>query len=122
MKTDSLTLNARFARNKRGIGDVKAKVYRGEANAFIDHLDNLIIVYIVKDTFNGVAPKEKLLYFLEDGRVMKLSEEDLAHNSSKELKYVLYLINGEDDTTTKWVKTLEGAIAGGTKKIGEDKF
>lgn len=45
------------------------------------HLDKLISVQQVIDTFYGSEPKEMLVYFLEDGRNFKLSDVDLFKKS-----------------------------------------
>jgi hemerythrin superfamily protein len=40
---------------------------------------------------DGDKPKEKMLYFLKDGTVHKLTEQDLLLKNWKELEYVNYL-------------------------------
>ena len=60
------------------------------------HLEKLMSVQMVLDTFDGKHPKEVMLYFLEDGRIFKLESEDLQTKHWNELKYVLYLLKSKN--------------------------
>ena len=74
------------------------------------HLDKLIAVSLVLDTFDGKEPKEKMLYFLEDGKVLILSEEELLVRHKRELLHVLHLFRVKDDICAKWQKKIKTAV------------
>ncbi|KAK1379443.1 hypothetical protein POM88_026187 [Heracleum sosnowskyi] len=57
-----------------------------------EHLNNLLAVDIVIDCHDGTEKKEKLLYFMKDGSVKVLTIQELLFKSTKELKYVHYLL------------------------------
>ena len=42
------------------------------------HLDELISVQLVVDMHDGTTPKVKMLYFLRNGKIFMLSEQELA--------------------------------------------
>lgn len=63
------------------------------------HLDKLEVVEIVHDHFDTADGKDKKIYFMADGSVKKLSIEELLVKSSKELKYVHYLLRVKNQVT-----------------------
>ena len=81
------------------------------------HLDKLISVQIVLDTFGGKYPKEVMIQFLEDEKMFKLRTEDLQIKHWKELEYVLYLLKPKNEVCKRWRKMLEGMISHHKKKI-----
>ena len=54
---------------------------------------------IVHDTHDRIRKKEKLIYFLDDGTTTLLSMEDLLIKTTKELKYVHYLLEVTNKVT-----------------------
>ena len=50
------------------------------------HLDELISVQLIVDMHDGTTPKVKILYFLRNGKVFMLSEQELALKHWKELE------------------------------------
>ncbi|KAK1362942.1 hypothetical protein POM88_038503 [Heracleum sosnowskyi] len=62
-----------------------------------EHLNNLLVVDIVIDCHDGFEKKEKLLYFMKDGSVKILSIQDLLVKTTKELKYVHYLLKWKNE-------------------------
>lgn len=58
-----------------------------------DHLWKLEAVDIVADSHDSAKKVEKILYFMNDGSVKKMSLQQLLIKSTKELKYVHYLLN-----------------------------
>ena len=60
---------------------------------------------------DGDMPKEKMLYFLKDGTVHKLTEQDLLLKNWKELEYVNYLFQFKDDEYRRWAKRIEATIS-----------
>ncbi|KAK1372998.1 hypothetical protein POM88_029191 [Heracleum sosnowskyi] len=61
------------------------------------HLNNLLVVDIVIDCHDGFEKKEKLLYFMKDGSVKILSIQDLLMKTTKELKYVHYMLKWKNE-------------------------
>ena len=52
-----------------------------------------------------------MLYFLDNGRVLILSEDDLLVRHKRELLHVLYLLRIKNDIRAKWQKKIKAAIA-----------
>jgi len=117
---------AQKATVKSGLGVDKGQLYTGEEVSFIEpnslldhpgdflsqkHLDKLEYVYLVKDTFTGDGDTDVLLYFLADGRVLKLREVDILRRQANELLYVLYLFNGESEAAKGWRKSIQTTIS-----------
>ncbi|KAK1352207.1 hypothetical protein POM88_053471 [Heracleum sosnowskyi] len=67
-----------------------------------EHLNNLLTVDIVIDCHDGFEKKEKLLYFMKDGSVKILSIQDLLMKTTKELKYVHYLLRWKNQVCKVW--------------------
>ncbi|KAK1404093.1 hypothetical protein POM88_003698 [Heracleum sosnowskyi] len=67
-----------------------------------EHLNNLLAVDIVIDCHDGTEKKEKLLYFMRDGSVKILSIQDLLVKTTKELKYVHYLLKWKNKVCKEW--------------------
>ncbi|KAK1365979.1 hypothetical protein POM88_041540 [Heracleum sosnowskyi] len=67
-----------------------------------EHLNNLLDVDIVIDCHDGTEKKEKLLYFMKDGSVKILSIQDLLVKTTKELKYVHYLLKWKNKVCKEW--------------------
>ncbi|KAK1351429.1 hypothetical protein POM88_054359 [Heracleum sosnowskyi] len=67
-----------------------------------EHLNNLLVVDIVIDCHDGIEKKEKLLYFMKDGSVKILSIQDLLVKTTKELKYVHYLLKWKNEVCKVW--------------------
>lgn len=74
------------------------------------HLDRFILVQVIIDLFDEDGTKQKLIYFLEDGKVFKLSETDVLLKTWKELEYVLYLLV-KNKATRKWSKYIKKTIS-----------
>lgn len=70
-------------------------------------MDKLISMQHELDTFDNSKPKEKFVYFLEDGRTFNLSNVDLLNKSCKELEYVIYLLEEKNEVTKNWVKSIK---------------
>ncbi|KAK1378500.1 hypothetical protein POM88_025244 [Heracleum sosnowskyi] len=67
-----------------------------------ENLNNLLSVDIVIDCHDGSEKKEKLLYFMRDGSVKILSIQDLLVKTTKELKYVHYLLRWKNEVCKVW--------------------
>ncbi|KAK1390006.1 hypothetical protein POM88_018184 [Heracleum sosnowskyi] len=67
-----------------------------------ENLNNLSSVDIVIDCHDGSEKKEKLLYFMRDGSVKILSIQDLLVKTTKELKYVHYLLRWKNEVCKVW--------------------
>ena len=82
------------------------------------HLDELISVQLVVDMDDGTTPKVKMLYFLRNGRVFILSEQELALKHWKELEHVLYLLNLKDRECKRWAESKKRNIQKKNKVLG----
>ena len=82
------------------------------------HLDELISVQLVVDMHDGTTPKVKMLYFLRNGRVFILSEQELALKHWKELEHVLYLLNPKDRECKRWAESIKRNIQEKKKVLG----
>ncbi|KAK1371557.1 hypothetical protein POM88_037649 [Heracleum sosnowskyi] len=71
-------------------------------NLTSEHLNNLQAVDIVLDYHDGAEKKEKLLYFMKDGSVKKISIQELLVKTTKELKYVHYLLKWKNRVCKEW--------------------
>lgn len=60
--------------------------------------------------WDGDKPFEKLVYFLEDGRVHVLKWQELMQKSHKELEYVLYLLKVKDNVSQSWAERLKKQV------------
>ncbi|KAK1387259.1 hypothetical protein POM88_015437 [Heracleum sosnowskyi] len=67
-----------------------------------EHLNKLQAVEIVLDCHDGAKEKEKLLYFMKDGCVKKMSIQELLIKSTKELKYVHYFLKKKNKVCKEW--------------------
>ena len=72
-----------------------------------EHLDKLISMQMVYDIFDGNLPQEKLLYFLQDGTVFKLTGVDIALKKWKELEYVHYLLDPKNQVCIRWKERIK---------------
>ncbi|KAL6498282.1 hypothetical protein OROGR_028679 [Orobanche gracilis] len=75
------------------------------------HLDKLISVHLIIDMHDGPKPKQKMLYFLEYGKVYKITEHDLLVKSWKEREYVLFLLKEENVVFKRWRARIKASIA-----------
>ena len=82
------------------------------------NLDELISVQLIVDLHDGTDPKIKMLYFLKNGKVCVLSEQDLALKHWKELEHVLYLLNPKDREYKRWVESIQRNIFEKKKVLG----
>ena len=82
------------------------------------HLDELISVQLVVDMHDGTDPKVKMLYFLRNGKVSILSEQDLALKHWKELEYVIYLFDPKDSECKRWIESIKKNIHEKKKVLG----
>ena len=57
---------------------------------------------IVNDKYDGIGKKQRMIYFLIDKTTRVLSMEDLLMKTTKELKYVHYILKVKDKTTEIW--------------------
>ncbi|KAK1393726.1 hypothetical protein POM88_012782 [Heracleum sosnowskyi] len=71
-------------------------------NLTSEHLNNLQAVDIVLDCHDGTEKKEKLLYFMKDGSVKVTSIQELLVKTTKELKYVHYLLKWKNEVCKEW--------------------
>ncbi|KAK1378013.1 hypothetical protein POM88_024757 [Heracleum sosnowskyi] len=71
-------------------------------NLTSEHLNNLQVVDIVLDCHDGVEKKDKILYFMKDGSVKKISIQELLVQTTKELKYVHYLLKWKNGVCKEW--------------------
>ena len=74
------------------------------------NLDELISVQLIVDLHDGTDPKVKMLYFLKNGKVCILSEQELALKHWKELEHVLYLLNPKDRECKRWAESIQRNI------------
>ena len=74
------------------------------------HLDKLIEVSLILDMHDGKEPREKMLYFMEDGRVLKVNEEDLMLRRRKELERVLFLFKIRNAACARWQKKIKDSV------------
>ena len=88
------------------------------------NLDELISVQLIVDLHDGTDPKVKMLYFLKNGKVCVMSEQDLALKHWKELEHVLYLLNPKDRECKRWVESIQRNIFKKKKVLGlrKEKF
>ncbi|KAK1371387.1 hypothetical protein POM88_037479 [Heracleum sosnowskyi] len=88
-----------------------------------EHLNNLQAVDIVLDCHDGAEKKEKLIYFMKDGSVKRMSIQELLVKSTKELKYVHYLLKGKNEVCKEWsniiLSTIRQRFDGGRNYDGE---
>ena len=55
--------------------------------------------------------EKTLLYFLKDGKIHKLTEQDLLLKNWRELEHVHYLFQVKDDDYIRWAKRIETTIS-----------
>ncbi|KAK1379283.1 hypothetical protein POM88_026027 [Heracleum sosnowskyi] len=79
-------------------------------NLTSEHLNNLLSVDIVLDCHDGVEKKEKLLYFMKDGSMKVISIQELLLKSTKELKYVHYLLKWKNRICKEWSNMILSTI------------
>lgn len=118
--------SARLPGDTHGFGCEDAEVYTGHVMSLRDHypltdqngevlsqkhLNKLISVQVIVDLFDGDGTKQKLVYFLEDGKVFKVSETNVLLKTWKELQYVLYLLTVKNETTRKWSRYIKKTIS-----------
>ena len=115
---------AQLGKNKFGLGstnffkknraldlaDKSSMLHKVDEELTQAHLDKLVSVSLILDMHDGREPKEKMLYFMEDGRVLKVNEDDLMLRSGKELEYVLFLFKIKNDACARWKKKMEDVI------------
>ncbi|KAK1394055.1 hypothetical protein POM88_013111 [Heracleum sosnowskyi] len=70
-------------------------------NLTSEHLNNLQSVDIVLDCHDG-AGKKKLMYFMKDGSVKVMPIQELLVKTTKELKYVHYLLKWKNKVCKEW--------------------
>ena len=93
-----------------GLDDVNAKIHSLDEELTQAHLDKLIAVSLIEDMYDGKEPREKMMYFMEDGRVLKVNEGDLMIRTRKELEHVLYLFNIKNAACEKWERGIRHSI------------
>ena len=93
-----------------GLDDVNIKIHDLDEELTQAHLDKLIAVSLIEDMHDGREPRQKMLYFMEDGRVLKINEEDLMVRTRRELEHVLFLFKVEDAASERWEKKIKDAI------------
>ncbi|KAK1368062.1 hypothetical protein POM88_034154 [Heracleum sosnowskyi] len=71
-------------------------------NLTSENLNNLLSVDIEIDCHDSSEKKEKLFYYMKDGSVKILSIQDLLVKTTKELKYVHYLLRWKNEVCTVW--------------------
>ena len=88
------------------------------------NLDELISVQLIVDLHDGTDPKVKMLYFLKNGKVFTLSEQELTLKHWKELEHVLYLLNPKDRECKRWAESIQRNIQMKKKVLGlrKEKF
>ena len=93
-----------------GLDDVNTKIHDLDEELTHAHLDKLISVSLIEDMHDEREPKQKMLYFMEDGRVLKINEEDLMIRTRRELEHVLFLFRIENAACRRWEKKIKDAI------------
>ncbi|KAL8109147.1 hypothetical protein AgCh_025292 [Apium graveolens] len=83
----------------------------------VDHLDRLEVVKIILDKYGGSEPEQKILLLLQNDQIQVLSLDKLMIMSTKELKYIHYLLRVEDETSSLWSNMILSNIR---KKILDD--
>lgn len=122
----------------RGRLDVEGeRVYHGDALSIKDptaltnklseqvqqkHLNKLILVEVVLDHIDGNTPKENLLYFLNSGKRLKVSEENVLKKFWQKLEYVLYILKVTNSTIARWAKFLKKKIIFKHKGLSNQHF
>ena len=60
---------------------------------------------------DGNEDKEKMIYFLEDGRNYKINENELMQKNWKELEHVLFMFKEKNAVCSRWKKRIEATAA-----------
>lgn len=104
------------------IGIKNPMVYKGDALSLKDpnsltnkigkileqkHLEKLIDVHFVMDLFYGKNPNENFLDFLESGKRLRVSEENIMRKTWQELEYMLYFPKVTNLTTASWAEFMK---------------
>ena len=92
------------------LADKNSRLHHPDEELTQAHLDKLIAVSLILDMHDGREPKEKMLYFMEDGRVLKVNEVDLMLRSGKELEYVLFMFKVRNAACARWEKKMKDVV------------
>ncbi|KAL8109985.1 hypothetical protein AgCh_025915 [Apium graveolens] len=100
---DTFTSNALLPRepgNMTGVGE----------NVKLEYLQKIIYIHIVLDLFETNKTKEKMLYFLESRKRLKISQDQMRDKPWQELEYVIPLLKVINFTTARWSAYLKDLI------------
>ena len=102
-----------FQRNSRlaQLTDSAPLVRRIDESLSQEHLDRLMSVSLIVDQMDGNEDKEKMIYFLEDGRNYKINENELMQKNWKELEHVLFMFKEKNVVCSRWKKRIEATAA-----------
>ena len=73
-------------------------------------LDRIESAQILIDTHDGPEDKEKIVIFLESGRVYRISEADLLIKSLKELEHIHYMLEIKNEASRRWSDRMKRTI------------
>ena len=102
-----------FQRNSRmpQLKDSAPLIRRVDESLSQEHLDRLMCVSLIMDQMDGNTDKEKMIYFLEDGRNYKINEIELMQKNWKELEHVLFMFKEKNAVCSRWKKRIEATAA-----------
>ena len=102
-----------FQRNSRmpQLKDSAPLIRRVDESLSQEHLDRLMCVSLIMDQMDGSEDKEKMIYFLEDGRNYKINEIELIQKNWKELEHVLFMFKEKNAVCSRWKKRIEATAA-----------
>ena len=102
-----------FQRNSRmpQLKDSAPLIRRVDESLSQEHLDRLMSVSLIMDQMDGNEDKEKMIYFLEDGRNYKINEIELIQKNWKELEHVLFMFKEKNAVCSRWKKRIEATAA-----------
>ena len=102
-----------FQRNSRmpQLKDSAPLIRRVDESLSQEHLDRLMCVSLIMDQMDGNEDKEKMIYFLEDGRNYKINEIELIQKNWKELEHVLFMFKEKNAVCSRWKKRIEATAA-----------
>ena len=102
-----------FQRNSRlaQLTDSAPLVRRIDESLSQEHLDRLMSISLIIDQMDGNEDKEKMIYFLEDGRNYKINENELMQKNWKELEHVLFMFKEKNAVCSRWKKRIEATAA-----------
>ena len=102
-----------FQKNSRmpQLKDSAPLIRRVDESLSQEHLDRLMSVSLIMDQMDGNEDKEKMIYFLEDGRNYKINEIELIQKNWKELEHVLFMFKEKNVVCSRWKKRIEATAA-----------